>query len=408
MRIRTDLRTLAFIIGLAALTGLAACGDDSPTKPGPAASWTNDGFAWTDPYSPDGNDFSKFEFRKVGSTVHLRGLANAGTTLLSAGQVIGVLPAEFRPGGTETVFLLCATAGWPGGQADPYVGTAGVMIAGDGTVVVTTVQQYDGELKYLFFDSQSFNTAGDTGTNEGIAWSAPYATGGSYPSTLSYVVSDGMVRLQGSANAGATRVQAGQVIGTLPEGARPPAGTSATLLCPTWGWPTGYPDGYVGTAGVIVFSDGRIEVRTVQQHGGQMQYVMFDGLGFATGTSGWSGDGIAYTAPYAADGNYPSTLQYRARGDLVSLQGWANAGNTRVQSYQEVCTLPAAVRLQDAGERVVLCPTWGWPNGLPDGYIGTAGVAINNGGPIRIVTVQQFDAQLQYVSFDGKVYSMRD
>jgi hypothetical protein len=408
MGIRNDLRTLTFIIGLATLTGLAACSDDSPTEPVPAVAWTGDGFTWTDPYGPDGDHFSRIEFRKVGATVHLRGWADAGTTRLSAGHVIGALPAEYSPGGAEAVFLLCATLGWPEGQADAHVGTAGVMIGGDGTVTVTTVQQYDGELRYLFFDSQSFSTPGDSWTNEGIAWSAPYADGGSYPSTLSYIAADGMVRLQGAANAGATLVQSGQVIGTLPEGARPPAGTSSILLCPTWGWPDGFQGGYVGTAGVIIGSDGRIEVQTAQQHDGQMQFIMFDGIGFATAATGWSGDGIVYTAPYAADGDYPSTLEFRAQGDLVSLKGLANAGGTRVQSMQEFCLLPADVRLQHGSERVVLCPTWGWPNEAPGGYVGTAGVAISVGGLVRIATVQQFDAQLQFVSFDGKVYSIED
>jgi hypothetical protein len=406
MGIRDELRPLTLIIGLAALAGLAACGDDSPTGPAPAVTWTNDGFVWLDPFSPAGTEFSNLEFRKVGATVHLRGMVNAGTTLLSAGQVVGALPADFRPGGTESVFLLCATLGWPGGQTDAFVGTAGVVIHGDGSVNITTVQQHDGELKYLFFDAQSFSTEGGTWTNEGLVWSAPFAGGGEYPSTLSYAAADGMVHLQGSANAGATRVQAGQVIGTLPEGLRPPAGTTAALLCPTWGWPDGFPGGYVGTAGVVVFADGRIEVRTVQQHDGQMQYVMFDGLAFATTTAGWSADGLAYTAPYTADASQASTLRYRASGDLVRLQGHANAGATRVQAGQEICRLPEGVRLWTVGERIVLCPTWGWPAGYPDGYVGTAGVTIGSGGPIRVVAVQQFDAQQQYVSFAGKVYSL--
>ncbi|MFO7653552.1 MAG: hypothetical protein R6X25_06985 [Candidatus Krumholzibacteriia bacterium] len=412
-RIHSYIRILMIVTGLFTLAALSACGDDdSPTQPAATNPWSTDGFTWTAPFATDGSYPSDLQFRKVGNMVYLRGHANAGNTHVQSGQVIGTLPAGYCPTGNETVFLLGATWGWPTAYPSGYVGTAGISIGTDGSITVRSVKQYDGEQQFLSFDSLAFSTASgsDGWSGDGIAWTDPYVADGTYLSTLEYSVSGTMVRLQGAANAGATRVTAGQQICTLPEGCRPPEGQAVHLLCATWGWPGSHPAGYVGTAGVIILPDGRVLVRTVQEYDGQQQFLKFDGQAFSTvtGASGWSGDGIAWTAPYAPDEPYPSTLEINTGADPVLLRGFANAGGVRVSTGQTVCTLPTGARPPASVTPIMLCPTWGWPAASPAGYIGTAGMMLFPDGSLQVVTVQQFDAEQQFVCFDGKGFSPAD
>ena len=407
------IRILMVVAGLFALAGLSACGDDdSPTKPPATNPWSADGFTWTAPFVADGSYPSSLQFRKVGDMVYLKGAADAGTTHVQAGQVIGTLPAGYRPTGSESVFLPAATWGWPAARPAGYMGIAGVSIGTDGTITVRTVKQYDGEQQYLSFDSLAFSTADGTDgwSGDGIAWTAPYAADGSYPSSLECSVSGTVVRLQGMANAGGTHVTAGQLVCTLPEGCRPPAGHTVQLLCATWGWPGGHAGGYVGTAGVQVFADGRVVVKTVHEYGGEQQYLKFHGQSFSTvaGASGWSADGITWTAPYAADGNYPSDLEINTAADPVLLRGFANAGAAFLSAGQTVCTLPPDARPPTGTTRLLLCPTWGWPAASPDGYIGTAGVMISGDGSVEVNTVHQFDGMQQYLRFAGRSFSTAD
>ena len=241
---------------------------------------------------------------------------------------------------------------------------------------------------------------------DGITWTAPYATTGDYPSTLEYRKSGTMVELRGTANAGATHVLSGQVIGVLPEGYRPPAGETAFLLGPTWGWPATRPSGAMGAAGVLVRSDGSVQVKSVHAFDGEQQYLSFDGLRFSTvvATDGWTGTGMTWNAPYAADGTYPSSLQFKKNGDIVHLQGSANAGSTLVQSGQFIGTLPEGYR-PTADSVILLCPTWGWPSGHGDGFIGSAGVFIFPDGQVQIKSVHQYDGQQQFLMLDGISFS---
>ncbi len=243
-------------------------------------------------------------------------------------------------------------------------------------------------------------------STDGITWTAPYSLTGNYPSTLKYRKSGTMVHLQGFANAGGTRVQAGQYIGTLPDGCRPPATETAFMLCPTWGWPAAHPAGYIGVAGVMVFADGGVQVKSIHAYNGEQQFLAFDGMRFSTvaGADGWTNAGITWTAPFATGGSYPSTLEYKKVGDVVHLQGAANAGSTRIQSGQVIGTLPEGCRPE--GETVfLLCPTWGWPTGHAEGFIGSAGVYIFTNGQVQIKSVHQYDGQQQFLMLDGLGFS---
>jgi hypothetical protein len=405
-------------IGWAALLALGSVivccggGDDGEGS----NNWTDQGIVWVAPYAATAGTWPNgMKYLKGGTTVHLKGAVDASSTRVRSGQVIGTLPEGCRPPAGHSAMLLCPTWGWPTGHTDNgYVGTAGVIVHSDGRTEIRTVQQFDGEQQFLFLDGLSFSTV--TGTdgwsNAGMAWTAPYTTGGTYPSTLEFAKSGSTIRLRGFANAGGTWVHAGQVVGTLPAGYRPPAGYSVFLLCPTWGWPTGHTDnGYVGTAGVFVHSNGNIEIRTVQQFDGEQQFLMFDGLSFSTvyGADGWTGGGMTWNSPFTTVAPYPSTLEYAKTRDIVRLQGFANAGSTRVRSGQVPGSLPAGYRVPPHGVRTLLCPTWGWPTGhTVDGYIGTAGVMLFDDGRVNVRTVQQYDGEQQFLAFDSRSFSTLD
>lgn len=396
----------SLIIGM----GLAGCGgDDSTTPPVPLEDWTNEGIAWTAPYSPDALAASTLEYRKSGTMVYLKGFGNASSTHVQAGQVIGTLPEGYRPAANISAVLLCPTWGWPTAVPDGFVGTAGVMIQADGEIQIRTVQQYDNQQRFIFFDGICFSTVvgGDGWTDEGFVWSDPFTTDGLYPSLLEFNKVGALVQLQGTINAGSTKVTAGQVIGTLPEGCRPPAGQEVRLLCPTWGWPTAFPDGFVGTAGLQILSDGSMVIKTVQQYPGEQQFLMLDGLSFSTvaGSEGWTGDAIDWNPPFSSEGTYPSTLELLQVGDIVRLRGFANAGTDRVQASQVLGTLAAGLRPPTGQTRFLLCPTWGWPTAYPQGYIGTAGVFIEPDGNVYVWTVQQFPDVQQFLMFDAKNFS---
>ncbi len=406
--------SLRFLLlaGLCAVVVLAGCSsDDSVNKPAPEADWSNEGIVWTAPYSPDGES-STLEFLKIGNMVHLKGFGNAVSTHVQSGQIIATLPAACRPPAGTNAVLLCPTWGWPGAEPGGYVGTAGVMVYDDGRIEVRTVQQYDGQQQFINFDGVCFSTASgaDGWLSDGLVWSAPYAADGPYPSSLEYCRIGTTVRLQGYANAGGTHVQNGQQIGTLPEGYRPPAGETAYLPCATWGWPSAHAAGYVGSAGVQVFPDGRLVIRTVQQYPGEQQFLMLDGMSFSTvsGAEGWSAGDIAWTVPFTLAPPYPSALELKKDGDRVLMRGFVNAGSTHVQEEQVVCTLPDGHRAPAGHTRILLCPTWGWPSGYPDGYVGAAGVFVFDDGSVRVKTVQQFPGVQQFLIFDGRSFSTTD
>ena len=397
---------LLMCTGLCMTFGVTGCSDDDDiTGPGPepGPTWTNEGITWNAPYTPTGSTPSTLQYIKLGDIVHLQGMANAGGINVQEGQLVGTMPEGYRSPATTTRMLLCPTWGWPSGKPDGYIGTAGVFIFADGGVHIKTVQQYNAEQQFAFFDSKSFCVTNGW-TNDGITWTAPYSTEGSYPSTIQYKKEGDIVYLQGHANAGGTNVQEGQFICTLPEGYRPPAHTTRFFLCPTWGWPTGKPGGYVGTAGVFIFADGGVHVKTVQQYNGEQQFMNLDGICFSTSDT-WSNAGITWNAPYKPGGSTPSTLQYKKIGDIVYLQGMANAGGTWVQEGQDICVLPEGLRPPVTTPRNLLCPTWGWPTGKPDGYVGSAGVIIFNDGRVHIKTVQQYDGEQQFLLFDAICYS---
>lgn len=389
--------------------GLGACSDDdSPTSPPSVPDWSSDGIVLTGPYGTDPAYPSSLVYKTVDDVVYLQGSANAGSTHVQSGQVIGTLPEGQRPPAGTSILLLCPTWGWPTGHGlSGFVGTAGVTIFDDGTITVKTVQHFDGEQQFVMFDGLSFSTVNDGGggwSNAGITWTAPYTTGEGFSSSLEYRKVGTMVYLQGFANAGGTHVQTDQVIGTLPEGYRPAAGTSAILLCPSWGWPAGHANGYIGTAGVSIFADGTITIRTLQQFDGEMQFLNFDGLCFSTvaDSDGWTNNGLTWTAPYSDGGGFPSSLTYRLSGDLAQLNGFANAGGDHVQAGGVVGTLPEGYRPAAPESAFLLCPTWGWPAAVSSGYIGTAGVIVETDGTINVRTVQQYDGEQQFLNFDGK------
>lgn len=118
-------------------------------------------------------------------------------------------------------------------------------------------------------------------TNAGIVWTAPFSTDGLYPSTLQYKKIGNLVFLKGFANAVAPNLTKGQIIATLPEGYRPPAGFVPRFICPTWGWPSAVPAGYSGTAHVSIDSSGVITVREVYQYDTEQQFLYFDSLFFS-------------------------------------------------------------------------------------------------------------------------------
>jgi len=404
-------RRAGLIVGVAlaaVLAGGGCGGDDGVTPtPTPTPTWSNADIAWNAPYAQDPGFPSTLSYLVDGTTVLLQGTANAGGVKVQSGQVICTLPEAVRPPAGESAIVLCPTWGWPGG-GDGQIGTAGIIILPDGQVIVRTLQQYDGQMQFVMFDGISFSkvSGSDGWTNSGITWSTPYAADGAYPSTLEYRRIGTLVQLRGFANAGGTHVTAGQIVGTLPAGYRPPSSGAAMLLAPTWGWP-GVPNGYVGTAGVFVHSDGTIEVKTVQQYDGDQQFLNFDGLVFSTAesTDGWTDDGMVYTAPYTADGGYPSYMEFLKTGSLITLRSVANAGGVYVQAGQVVGTLPTGYRPPTVDSVMYLCPVWGWPAGYPNGYIDTAGVSIWPDGTIHVHTLAAYDGDLQFLGFEGKRFS---
>jgi len=120
--------------------------------------WTSEGFLWNPPFSDSGSFPSEIKFKKIGTTVYLRGYANAGSTRIQSGQKIGTLPEEYRPTSGGSVMYVCPTWGWPSAYPNGYVGSAGIQVWNNGEIHITTVHQYDGEQQYMIFVNKSFPT----------------------------------------------------------------------------------------------------------------------------------------------------------------------------------------------------------------------------------------------------------